>query len=115
LQKWIRRLLERVLIREVRGLAFKEAAKKGRLLTMRGTGRQFRSARLLAVTFIVRRPNSMKPFIGVGMGRSGVKSLFLIMDKVPQGKESLCVRRGNQPKVKLPGHRPGLPGKEMSF
>jgi bidirectional [NiFe] hydrogenase diaphorase subunit len=24
----------------------------------------------------------------------------LIMDKVPQGKESLCVRKGNQPKVK---------------
>jgi len=22
------------------------------------------------------------------------------MDKVPQGKESLCVRKGNQPKVK---------------
>ena len=52
------------------------------------------------------------------------KSLFLIMNKVPQGKESLCVRKGNQPKVKLPGHRPGLPGhvvasrkraKEMSF
>jgi len=28
------------------------------------------------------------------------KYLFLIMDKVPQGKEGLCVRRGNQPKVK---------------
>jgi superoxide dismutase len=31
---------------------------------------------------------------------NGVKSLFLIMDKVPQGKESLCGRKGNQPKVK---------------
>jgi hypothetical protein len=31
---------------------------------------------------------------------NGVKSLILIMDKVPQGKGSLCVRQGNQPKVK---------------
>jgi hypothetical protein len=29
-----------------------------------------------------------------------VKTLFLIMDKGPQGKESLCVRKGSQPKVK---------------
>ena len=38
-----------------------------------------------------------KKVVGVGFG---IKSLFLPMDDVSQGKESLCVRKGNQPKIK---------------
>jgi hypothetical protein len=38
-----------------------------------------------------------KKVVGVGFG---IKSLFLTMDNVSQGKESLCVRKGNQPKIK---------------